>query len=196
MIADAELFERWRGGDVRSGETFARRHFGALSRFFRNKVSGDVDDLIAETLLRVASRLDAFRGESTPRAFLFGVARLVLFEHYRMRDRARAIDFGVTSVHDLDPSPSQVVAKREELRLLHEALRRIPLELQVVLELLYWEQASTAEIAAIIAIPVGTVKSRLHRARRALAAALAPLEAREGVAADALAALDALPAER
>ncbi len=175
MSSDSELFERWIAGDMRAGEAFARRYFHALTRFFRNKVARDVDDVVAETLLRLSKRRASYRGASSPRAFVFGIARLVLLEHYRAVARARELDFGVTSVHDLDPTPSQVVAEREEQRLLHEALRRIPIELQVVLELYYWQDVSTAEIAEIVEVPRGTVKSRLHRARKELARAMSSL---------------------
>lgn len=191
MRSDSELFADWRAGDLRAGEAFARRYFHALTRFFRNKVCRDVDDVVAETLTRLSQKLGTYQGTSSPRAFVFGFARLVLLEHYREVSRAREIDFGVTSVYDLDPSPSQIVAEREEQRLLHEALRRIPLELQTIVELYYWENIPTAEIATIVNIPQGTVKSRLFRARRELASAMVRLSTSQTLRARALAGLQA-----
>ena len=76
------------------------------------------------------------------------------------------------SVEDLVPTPSLVVARREEQRLLVRALRKIPVELQLLLELFYWEGLGHAELVEMLEMPVGTVKSRLNRARELLADAL------------------------
>jgi DNA-directed RNA polymerase specialized sigma24 family protein len=64
--------------------------------------------------------------------------------------------------------PSNVLAKHEEQRVLLEALRAIPLDLQIAVELFYWEQLSLLEIASVLEIPEGTVKSRLFRAKQLL----------------------------
>jgi RNA polymerase sigma-70 factor (ECF subfamily) len=64
------------------------------------------------------------------------------------------------------------VARAQEQRLLLEALRAISVNFQVVLELYYWEDLSTTEIAAVLGVPVGTVRSRLDRARDALESAM------------------------
>jgi len=61
----------------------------------------------------------------------------------------------------------------EEERALLGALRGLPLELQVLLELHYWEDLSTSELAGVLEIPQGTVKTRIRRARELLESALA-----------------------
>jgi hypothetical protein len=65
------------------------------------------------------------------------------------------------------------MAHRDEQRLLLEALRNIPVEQQVLLELHYWESFTTDEMAAVLGIPVGTVRGRLRRARELLEQAMA-----------------------
>ena len=62
-------------------------------------------------------------------------------------------------------------------RLLLAALRHLPLELQLILELHYWEDLSTSEMAEVVGIPQGTVKSRLRRAREQLTAQIAAHDA-------------------
>jgi RNA polymerase sigma-70 factor (ECF subfamily) len=68
-----------------------------------------------------------------------------------------------------------VVARAQEQRLLLEGLRRIPVNAQIALELYYWEDMTTKDIAAVLGIPHGTVRSRVRAARTALEAAIASL---------------------
>jgi RNA polymerase sigma factor (sigma-70 family) len=173
---DAELLERWNAGDGSAGEALFEKHFDALYRFFRNKVNEDCGELVQRTLMACLEKRDKVRNAESLRAFVFGCARFELLRYFRRRSkREREVDFADASVHDLDPSPSRIVAKQREQRVLLEALRRIPLELQIVVELHYWESMTTAEIAEVIEVPVGTVKSRLRRARERLEAELATI---------------------
>jgi RNA polymerase sigma-70 factor (ECF subfamily) len=107
---------------------------------------------------------------------LFAIAYRQLCLHYKTRANA-PVDLASQSVAGLDPSLASVLVEREEQRLLLAALRSIALELQVVLELHYWEQCSVAEIAAALEIPAGTVKSRLRRGREQLREAIDRLAA-------------------
>jgi RNA polymerase sigma-70 factor (ECF subfamily) len=169
--ADEELLEAWRAGDGGAGEELFDRHFRAVTRFFRNKAPEAMDDLMQQTFVGVLEGRERFRGEGTFRSFLFGVAYNVLREHYRARRRdEERIDFGVTSVHDLAPRPSELLADRRDERVLLEALRRVPLEHQVLLELYFWEPLPAPRIAEILDVPVGTVRTRLRRAKEVLAA--------------------------
>lgn len=173
---DATLLRAWRGGDASAGEALFERYYGLVSRFFSNKVAANHGDLVQATFTACLEKVDQLRDAASFRSFLFGVARFELLHHYRRRSaRETDLDTAQHSVCDLDPSPSRIVAKRQEQRLLLEGLRRIPLDLQIVLELAYWEQLSSPEIAEVIGIPVGTVKSRVRRARQRLDTELAAL---------------------
>ncbi|MCH9680683.1 MAG: sigma-70 family RNA polymerase sigma factor [Deltaproteobacteria bacterium] len=166
---DLELLEAWRGGDRQAGEQLFERHFDAVARFFRNKVNRGIDDLIQRTFLACVEGKDRFRGEASFRTFLFAVAHNVLGKHYRTQRRhGGRIDFGVTSVHDLAPSPSVVVARHHEHRVLLQALRRIPIDHQIVLELYYWEKLTASEVAGVLDIPEGTARTRIRRAKQLL----------------------------
>jgi len=169
IATDLELLDAWRGGDRPSGEALFERHFDAVARFFRNKVNGGIDDLIQRTFLACVESKDRFRGEASFRTYLFAVAHNILGKHYRSRRRhGDRIDFGVTAVHDLAPSPSVVVAKHHEHRVLLQALRRIPLDHQIVLELYYWEKLTAAEVGRVLDVPEGTARTRVRRAKKLL----------------------------
>lgn len=163
-LSDLELLEAWRNGDKEAGACLVDRHFAAVERFFRNKVGDRSNDLVQNTFLACVEAKERFRGEGSFRSFLFGIAYKQLFKHYGKQHReAENIDFGLTSVYDLEPTPSRMVAKQQEQQLVLEALRRIPLDYQVVLELRFWESLKVPEIAEVLAIPLGTAKTRLRR---------------------------------
>jgi len=171
---DAELLQAWRRGDRSAAEALIERHYDGVLRFFRTKAGADAEDLVQRTFLRCVEPASAFRGDSTFKAFLFGVARNVLFEHIRaiVRDKKADPDFGASSILDLNPRASTVAIERAEQRRLVLALQRIPVDLQMTLELFYWEELSVDELARALDVPAGTVKSRLHRARGLLKEAL------------------------
>ena len=169
MATDFELLDAWRAGDREAGNSLFERHFDAICRFFANKVAHGVDDLIQKTFLGCVESRDRFQKQASFRTFLFAVAHNVLREHFRERRREGVPpDLGETSTDELTPSPSAVFAAHEEQRLLLEALRRIPLDYQLVLELYYWEDMAAPELAQVLAIPEGTVRSRLRKAKEAL----------------------------
>ena len=122
------------------------------------------------TFLACAEGAAGFRGQGTVRAYLFGIARNILYEHIRsrVRDGRADPDFRESALVDLSPGVSTVAARRADQRVLLRALQLVPLELQVLLELYYWEDMSVEELARVLDIPLGTVKSRLHRARKLL----------------------------
>ncbi|MCA9716541.1 MAG: RNA polymerase sigma factor [Myxococcales bacterium] len=170
---DFELLDEWRAGDRDAGDKLLRRHFDSLYCFFRNKVDVGLDDLIQRTFLALVKAKDQFRKQSSFRTYLFTVARHELYRHYRELKRERAaVDLGAQSVEDLGTSPSRILARRTEQQLLLAALRKIPVDLQIAIELHYWEGFSTAAIAEVLGIPQGTAKSRLRRAREALEVAM------------------------
>lgn len=170
MVYDAsvpdelELLNRWRAGDKQAGSTLFRRYYEGLFRFFSGKVTGDVRDLIQQTVLACVERRDAIESF---RAYLFGTARFVLFRHYREHKRG-GFDELATSLEDLAPSPSRLVDAADGSRALVAALRRLPLATQVMLELHYWERLTQAELAEATKTPLGTMKSQLKRAQELL----------------------------
>jgi RNA polymerase sigma-70 factor (ECF subfamily) len=191
-MPDRALLEAWRAGDAEAGEALFIRHYRPIARFFRNKVDSErVADLIQETFIASVEGRDRIEDPSRFRAYLFGVAYRVLCKHLRDHyRRGPEVDLDAISVEDFQRSPSSVLGRAQEERLLLEGLRAIPVNYQVVLELHYWEELSTSEIAAVLGIPKGTVRSRLQRARDALEAAMARLARSPEVLASTLTRLE------
>lgn len=138
--SDGELLTAWGAGDRGAGEELLARHFEAVVRFFHNKIERDHDDLIQKTFLGCLEGRAQYRGDGSFRAFLFGVAKNVLGKHLRQRyHEPAALDLAHVSVAELGHSPSLLVAEDQQQELMLHALRRIPIDHQIVLELHYWE---------------------------------------------------------
>jgi RNA polymerase sigma factor (sigma-70 family) len=175
---DLELLEGWRAGDERAGRELFARHFDSIYRFFRSKVDDAADDLTQQTFLGCVKGKERYRGDASFRTYLYTIARNRLYTYIRDRQRRDAVvsDIGQQSVVDLDlASPTQQIAEREEQKLLLRAMRHLSLDMQVALELHYWEGLSVREIAVVIETPEGTIKRRLQRARQRLDELIAEL---------------------
>ncbi len=176
MDADEALLAAWHGGDARAGRQLFARHVDGVTRFFLSKVSSGVEDLVQRSFLALLERSREIPAGVPVRAYLFGIARNLLLRRFRDEYRdGRHFDALTTSVADLGSSPSAVADKRQQLQLLYLALQRLPLDLQIALELFYWEELTAGEIGAALGMPEGTVRSRLRRARELLAEAVAEL---------------------
>jgi len=162
--SDEELLAAWREGDRDAGDALFERHFDAIYDFFDRKVTHDVSDLVQRTFLGCVEGLDRFRGDCSPRTSLYAIARNELYAFIRRRQRDQRLDFAVSSLRDLGPSPSSAFALRDEAARLIEALEHIPLELQILVELRFWEGLKLRELATVLDLPQGTVASRLRRA--------------------------------
>ena len=167
--ADVALLGAWREGDREAGSLLFDRWFPLVHRFFRHKVDDDtVVDLIQTTFLACVEGIDEIRDGTSYRAYLLSVARHKLLDHYRAKARATTVPIEESSLSHLDPSPSSLLRRGRAQRLLLEAIRTLPLDLQLLLELHYWEDLRGPELARILDVPEGTVRSRLRRARELL----------------------------
>jgi len=166
---DVELLAAWRGGDASAGKALFQRYFHQVSRFFVNKVPYDHEDLIQETFMACVRGRDRLREDTRFRSYLFGAAYNVLKKHYERYAGPRRPDaLEQSSAEDLAPGPSTLLRHDEQDRRLLEALRRIPLAQQAVLEMSYWEGMSSAEIGQVLGLPAATVRTRAHRGRERL----------------------------
>jgi RNA polymerase sigma-70 factor (ECF subfamily) len=170
--SDLELLQAWRAGDLTAGDALVSRHWPSIARFFRSKIGDDGVDLISQTFLACVEHKDDI---ANVKAFLFAVARRRLADHLRKRHRTPELDLALSSLADLGPGPATELTLHQRGALLRDGLSRIPLDDQIALELAYFEQMATADIAAVLEINENTVRSRLSRARDKLREVLATL---------------------
>ena len=187
---DMALLRAWRGGDDRAGTTLFRRHFPSVFVFFRNKVNDGIEDLVQQTFLGCVEAGDSLDRVRSFRGYLFGIARHQLLRRFAADDSRKLRELADLPLAQLT-GPSGVMARHDEQRVLLDALRRLPLDIQITVELFYWERLKITEIAEALDIPLGTVKSRLHRARLLLREEIARSEAAGSVLQSTIDDLDA-----
>ena len=181
MDDDAELLQRWRDGDAVAGNRLFQRFFVVIYRFFVNKTRSlaDTEELTQSTFEELMKARDRFAGKSALQSYVLGIANNLLKRYYR--DLARMGD-------QLDPLASSIVALgagaqtqlecAEAQQLLLLALREIPADFQIVLELYYVEALDADAIADATQTNPNTVRSRLQRGREHLREKLGELAAR------------------
>jgi RNA polymerase sigma factor (sigma-70 family) len=183
MDADLELLDRWCAGDRAAGNELFKRYFDDIYRFFENKLSGEVEDLVQETFLACVRRREEFRRQSSFRTFVFAVARFELYAYWRRRARGgQALDFSEISLADLVTTPGTRMAREQDRERMLRALRSLPLEQQLLLELHYWEQLDSEQLAEVFDIAPTTARTRLFRARTALRERMEEIDGAQGLA--------------
>jgi RNA polymerase sigma-70 factor (ECF subfamily) len=164
---DALLAVRCQLGERAAFDELIRRWAEPLRRYALRVVgeTGAADELAQEIWLGVLQGMRRLQDPLRFRSWLFGIAHRRLMDH--LRGRYAAPDGAVEVAEEIDaglPDPDRDLEARE----LERGLQRLPAFEREVLSLFYLEELSLAEVAQVLAIPVGTVKSRLFRARKLL----------------------------
>jgi len=190
MDSDEALLTRWRTGDQACGRDLFARYFDPLYRFFSNKCA-EPDEIVQATFLAMVKAKDQFAGRSSLRTYVFAIARHELHRHLRTVRRDRLFDAELSSIADLETGAGSKLARGEEHRRLCDVLRTLPVEMQTLIELHYWEGLDAAALAEVFDITTVNIRTRLHRARAALREAMV---AGASAPAHALASVEALDA--
>ncbi len=185
------LVDAARGGDADAVEALVRRYQTRIFNFARALTANDADaeDLAQETFIRAFRAIGRFRGDSSFKNWLYQIATNVARTHLGKQARQAAVwdrrveADDVADRHLASPSGSveDAVMRRD---LLDRALSTLPESFRVPLVLHDVEGLGYREIAEILDVPIGTVMSRLFRARQRLRPMLSDLLGR-GAASDA-----------
>jgi RNA polymerase sigma-70 factor (ECF subfamily) len=189
---DSELVARWQSGDERAFEQLLRRHekrvFRPLMRMMGTRE--EAEDVAQETFLSLYRHGHRFRGEALFSTFVYRVASNAALNRRRTlgrsRNRIKRLAVRQEAGDDLPSAPrnpEDAVSGGELSAHLHKALEVLQPALRMPVLLYDIEGLAYAEIAEVLGVAEGTVKSRIHRARQALRAELKGLlgGAKEGV---------------
>lgn len=176
VTRDAWLAVRCQLGERDAFDALIDRWHRPLWTYARRLTGSDdaAHEAVQDAWLRILRGLPRLRDAGRLRPWLFGITRRVLMD--RLRDQYAAVRFA----GDVDPDtvavePADEDPEADEAALL-AGLAALPLTEREVLTLVYLHELSLAEVADLVGVPVGTVKSRLHRARRMLRQALTSAE--------------------
>lgn len=168
--SDAGIILSSHAEPARFAEIFDR-HFGAIHRYLVRRVGGQLaEDLAAETFVvgfRTRGRYDHRHPNARP--WLYGIAANLLRHHHR-DERRRLMAYARTGVDPITPDEIEPAESRADAQALGPRIAIALASLRAgdrdALLLFAWEQLSYEEIALALDVPVGTVRSRLNRARR------------------------------
>jgi RNA polymerase sigma-70 factor (ECF subfamily) len=171
-----DLLPRCRRGDEGAWHElvtlYSRKVFGLAYRFTGR--SDEAEDLTQEIFIKVYKTLDRYRESDGPfQGWLMAVARNHAIDHYRRRKQERLRRTEDPEVLETAPSreehPVAGLERQERARLVHRGLRALPEDLRLPLILCDLQGRPYDEIAETLELPLGTVKSRINRARLELA---------------------------
>ncbi len=179
---DAELISRYRSGDSKAFDEIVNRHerrvFAIALRICRHHE--DARDVTQEVFVTALRALVNFRGDAQLSTWFHRVATNASLDQVRRRQRREGASLDeVGETTDPAPGPESVAIESVRAREVHLALGRVGVEHRAVLVLHDLQGLDYAEVAAALEVPVGTVKSRLHRARLSLARELGHLKEAE-----------------
>jgi RNA polymerase sigma-70 factor (ECF subfamily) len=142
---------------------------------------GDLEDLLQEVFVVVHRRLASFDGSSRVTTWLFGICLRVVAGYRRRAHRRREQNFADVPDQpaDEESGPEHAAATRQAQARLREVLDSMDLDQRALFVMFELDELTCEQIAEMLSIPVGTVYSRLHAARKAFRRALTRLEARQ-----------------
>jgi RNA polymerase sigma-70 factor (ECF subfamily) len=178
---DRVLLERIQQGDARAFELLVLKYQERVFRLVRRLLGNreQVEDLAQEVFIRVYRSIGSFKGDSAFYTWLYKIALNTCRNYYRSLGR-RPEGSAVGDNSFLDnmasgrPGPEKAAFSTELWDALRGSLQELPEEQREVVVLCDLEGLSYEEIAAVVGIPVGTVRSRVFRGRRALQKRLSP----------------------
>ena len=184
---DQQLVERAQRGEKHAFDLlvskYQRRLGRLLSRFIRDPA--DIDDVTQEAFIKAYRALPSFRGESAFYTWLYRIAinsaknflnangRRVMVSSDISDEDGESYDIA-SQVPDLE-TPETVLMNKQIVETVNAATARLPEELRTAITLREMDGLSYEEIAEVMNCPIGTVRSRIFRAREAIAAELRPL---------------------
>lgn len=168
---EQECITRAQQGEGKAFSELVARYQDPVFRFLLRltRSRDDAMDLTQDTFMRAYQSLDRWRPEALFRTWLFRIARNLALDRFRHAKIVEFVDLEEErEIQDLHAGPESIVETAQQYHLLEKALARLPAEQREIILLREIEGLSYDEIAHVLALQIGTVKSRLARARSSL----------------------------
>jgi RNA polymerase sigma-70 factor (ECF subfamily) len=169
-IADEILIGKIAKGDRLAMEAlFARyriRVFRFLARMVRNEATAE--ELNSDVFLDIWRQAGTFEGRSAVSTWIFSIARFKALNVLQRRPEAELDEEKAATIEDQADDPEVALAKKDKAAVLRQCLAKLSAEHREIVSLVYYQQKSVEEVAAIVGIPEATVKTRMFYARKKL----------------------------
>ena len=177
---DSQLVLRVRAGDHTALDELIQRHYKNVFNLAYRLANDydDAQDIVQDVFIRVHHALPHFRGEANFSTWLYRIVKNVFLDerkkqrirsHSSLEEMMELEDSSVSrQVEDPKPGPDWAVERQERADVVQRAVMTLPANQRLMIALYHFQHRSYEEIAEVMGLPIGTVKSRLNRARLAL----------------------------
>ena len=168
--SDDMLLQRVAAGNRLAMQVLYARHHVRVYRFAL-RLTGNpatAEDLTSDVFLDVWRQAGRFEGRSAVSTWLLAITRLKAFSMMRRRTEQELDDYTAAAIED----PEVALERKDRSAIIRRCLTELSAEHREMIDLVYYHQKSTQEVADIVGIPVNTVKTRVHYARKRLSALL------------------------
>ena len=168
---DKQLVELVLAGDNHAFEHLFTRYREAIGRLFTQRLgptsasTADADDLLQETFIKVFINLHRYSAEYTFGQWLYTIARNTFIDYMRRRSDDMPIDDHFLSPISTAPTPEESVINLQQRSQIEHYLKRLSPRYRRLFELRFYDECSYEEIAKKLDLPLGTVKTGIHRMR-------------------------------
>lgn len=167
VAEDRRLVELVLEGDDTAFEYLFNRYREAIRRLFVQRLGGanDADDLLQETFVKVYVNIHRYSPDYTFGQWVYTIARNTFIDFTRRRQDDLQIDERFMAPASSNPTPEESVINRQQKTQIEHCLERLSPRYGVLIRMRFFEEYSYEEIAAKLSLPLGTVKTQIHRAR-------------------------------
>ena len=179
---DQQLLDAIAAGDMQAVTHFYQRHHLRVYRYVLSKLNDSfaAADILNDVMLEVWKSASRFEGRAKVTTWLLGIAHHKVLDHWRKQGNREFVELD-DAMKDDSPNADMeyVLAAARDKKLLRECMAKLSAEHREVLHLVFFEELNYSEIADIVQVPEGTVKSRVFHAKnlmkKQLAGAMRPL---------------------
>jgi RNA polymerase sigma-70 factor, ECF subfamily len=172
--SDDVLLQRVAAGNRLAMQVLYARHHVRVYRFALRFTGNPAtaEDLTSDVFLDVWRQAGRFEGRSAVSTWLLAITRLKAFSMMRRRTEEELDDYTAAAIEDPADDPELALDRKDRSAIIRRCLTELSAEHREMIDLVYYHQKSTQEVADIVGIPVNTVKTRVYYARKRLSALL------------------------
>lgn len=171
-LTDAALVARVLEGDTRAFDHLFNRYVGSLRQIYLQRMGGkadDLDDLVQDIFVKAYVNLHSYNSAYTFGQWIYTIARNTFIDYVRKRREDLPIDGDwVRQSASMTPDPEEKLVRAQQRLRLEATLERMSPKYRRLIELRFYKDLSYEEISDELQVPIGTVKTQIHRARTRL----------------------------